>query len=170
MDPQKLAAINVHQGLADLFGLERMHFRQTPLMAIGAAEIGGEENADEFKRELGSDNPGTQTKHIHLIILDALPGGKGIMDQAGADTGDFVGSDAGAHAAAANRDAALDTAGGKRLRHGDDEIGVVIRAIHLIGAEILNLMTLALQKPLNFALQLKAAMVRRDSNPHRLSP
>jgi hypothetical protein len=58
------------------------------------------------------------------------------MDQPGADAGNLVGGDAGADAAAAERHATLDLARGERSGQGNDEIGIVVREVKRMRAEV----------------------------------
>jgi hypothetical protein len=75
-----------------------------------------------------------------VIVLDALPGREMVVDQSGANARNFVGTDAGAHPAAADREAAFHLASGHSLREGNDEIGIVVARTQGMGAKIDYLM------------------------------
>jgi len=80
-----------------------------------------------------------------VIVLDALPGSEMVVYQAGADAWNFVGTDAGAHAAAADRQAAFDLARSHSFSEGNDEIRIVIARAQGLSAKIEHLMALDAQ-------------------------
>jgi hypothetical protein len=72
-------------------------------MARCVAEASGKESLDQFPGERGSDDFSSETKDVHVVVFDALVGGKHIVDEAGTDTCDFVRGDRRTDAAPAER-------------------------------------------------------------------
>src|SRR5215831_20424359 len=95
-------------------------------MPLGPTEPGRQEGLDEIPSYGRSDGPAAHTNNVHVVVLDALPGGEVVVDQTGADTRGFVGTDRGAHAATANRDTAFYILAGNRLSQRNDKVGIVV--------------------------------------------
>jgi len=146
--------------------LQRLHFCQTALVALGAAEMSGKTSLDQFQSESGSDHFSTQTKDIHVVIFDALMGGENIMDEPSTDAGDFVRSDGRSHATAAERHSTLHLSRGDSPGQGDDEVGVVISGVQLVCAEVHDLVPQAKQRLSHLAFQDIPSVVRGNSYAH----
>jgi hypothetical protein len=56
-------------------------------MARCVAEASGKESLDQFPGERGSDDFSSETKDVHVVVFDALVGGKHIVDEAGTSAG-----------------------------------------------------------------------------------
>jgi hypothetical protein len=76
-------------------------------MAFGLAEFGCQKSFDEVPSHHGSHDPATQTNNVHVIVLDALPSREVVIDQTGANSRDFVGTDRSTHPTSANSNPAL---------------------------------------------------------------
>src|SRR4030081_184897 len=71
--------------------------------ARGVAELGGQERLHEIPGHAWTHRAATDADDVHVVVLDALPSGKVVMDQRGTNGRHLVGADRGAHAAAAER-------------------------------------------------------------------
>lgn len=89
------------------------------------------------------------------------------MDQAGANSGDLIGRDAGADPAAADGDAAVHLPGGDRPGQWNHKIRIVIIRLQAVVSKVDHVMTGLAQKYHKLLLQLKATVVRRDANDFR---
>ena len=78
-------------------------------------------------RPARSDHAAAQTEHVHVIVLDCLVGGVGVVHGGGADAEDLAGGDRHAGAGAADDDPALGLAGDDRLPDRERLVGVVDR-------------------------------------------
>ena len=67
-----------------------------------------DERVDQLLCQRRSDHAAAETQHVHIIMLDALVRGVGIVAQGGVNARDFVGGNAGSHTAATYDDAAFD--------------------------------------------------------------
>ena len=133
---------------------------------MGAAEVSGQKGLDQFPGERRTDHFSTQTKDIHVVIFDALMGGENIMDEPSTHAGNFVRGDGCSHAAAAERDSALNLSSGYSPGQRDDEVGVVISGVQLVCAEVHDLVPRATQQLRHLPFQGKPSMVRGDSHAH----
>ena len=95
-------------------------------MARGLAKLGLEKGLDQFPHHFRAFNPSAHANHIEIVILNSLPGGKIILNQAGANSFDFVGTNAGANTTAANGHTPIHFPGGHRLAEWNDEVGIII--------------------------------------------
>ena|ERR1700678_148355 len=81
-------------------------------MARSAAEVGMQECFNQFQREPSADHPSAETKRVHIIVFDALAGGKDIVNKAGTYTGDFADGDGCTDSTTAQRHGTIDPACG----------------------------------------------------------
>src|SRR5690349_10805051 len=72
-------------------------------VALAAVKPRGKEYPDELGSKLAPDHLRAQAKHVHVVVLDALVRGVGVVADRGADPGDLAGRHRGAHAGAANQ-------------------------------------------------------------------
>src|SRR5213594_2826613 len=56
--------------------LERGHLAETAQVPRGLAVLRGEISLNQVPSQLRPDGPPTQAQDVHVIVLDALPGGK----------------------------------------------------------------------------------------------
>ena len=144
---------------------ERGHLRQ-PLHVAGLArEPGVEKRFDELARQLVADHPAAEHEHVHVVVLDALVGGVGVVAQAGAYPGDAVGRHRGPDAAAAQDDSAIGAMLAHRGAHCPGVIGV-IDALAVVGADVQHLSVLARYEHFDGFLQREAGVIRSDCYPH----
>ena len=99
-------------------------------------------------------------------MFDALVGAVGIVAEAGADAGYFVGGDAGADAAAADDDAAFGVPGGDGAGHGGGEVGVVVLRVEGVGAEVVDLMAGGGEPGFEGFFEGKAGVVGAEGDTH----
>src|SRR5260370_28062707 len=111
---------------ADCLRFEGSHFAEASQVPVGLTELGIQKRFGEVPRNGRTHRAAPHTNDVHVIVLDALPGRVMVVDQSGAGAWNFVGTDAGAHAAAANRQAAFNLARSHRLSERNDEIRIVI--------------------------------------------
>jgi hypothetical protein len=65
--------------------------------------MGGQEDPNQLPGKCRCDHFSSQAKYVHIVVFDALSGGKHIVDEAGSHAGDFVRGHGGAYTAAAQR-------------------------------------------------------------------
>jgi len=117
----------------DMFNLDRLlagflnggNLREPPDVPFGAAERGRSECPHYLEGEVRADDARAQTKNVHRVIFDALPGGEGIVTNCRANAGHFGGSNAHAHSAPAEKHATSRRAVRDKLRHAGCDVGVV---------------------------------------------
>jgi hypothetical protein len=80
-------------------GSERVNLSQATLVASCSTKASMQKGFDQFQGKPGSDDLSVQTKHIHVIVLDALTGGEHIVCQPGPHAGNLVCCDGCAYAA-----------------------------------------------------------------------
>ena len=79
-------------------------------MTLGLAELGRQERLDKVPSQERPDGPGSHADNVHVVVLDALSGGKVVFHQRGTDSAYLVCAYRGANAAAADGHAAIDRA------------------------------------------------------------
>src|SRR5438093_10400567 len=72
--------------LADPLPLERRHFAQTAQATLGLTELGPKKRLDEVPRREGSNGTTAHTHHVHVVVLDSLPGPKVFVHQPDPDS------------------------------------------------------------------------------------
>jgi len=115
-------------------------------VTLGAAEVRPQKKSNQFQREGRSNHLSTQAKYVHVVVFDALMGGKDVVDKPGAHTGNLVCGDGRTNTAAAERHAALDFRCGNSPGQWDDEVGVVIRRVQCVCAEVDNIVPRVAQR------------------------
>src|SRR5918998_810764 len=90
-------------------------FLEPAHVPLAAVERRAEEGANELRGEVGADHAGPEAEDVHVVVLDTLMRGIGVVTEAGSYSADLVGGDGGADARAADEDAALSLARGERL-------------------------------------------------------
>src|SRR4029077_5914324 len=105
-------------------------------------------------------------EHIHVIVLDPLPGREVVVDQGGTDTRYLVGAHRRADTAAADGDAAIDRRSRDFPAERDDKIRIVIARVRGMCAEIDDLMAACAKLRYQFRLQLEAAMIGGVADAH----
>ena len=105
-------------------------------MAYLAGEVGAEEGFDEFAGKFDADDAGAEAEDVHVVVLDGLMGGVGVVTEAGADAVDFVGGDGGADAGAADKDAAVGFAALDGVADFAGEVRIIVGLGAIVGAEV----------------------------------
>src|SRR5690606_21774489 len=113
-------------------------------------------------------NATTQAEHVHVVVLDTLVRGIGVVAQRGVNSRHLVGGDARADAAAAHHDPALYLTGNHRPRHRLGEIGIVDRALGAVRAQVHNLVPLLAERPRQRFLQRKSGVVGGNCELHTM--
>jgi hypothetical protein len=90
-------------------------------MAWCIAEARCKKSFDQLQSECRADHFSAEAEYVQIVILDALPCGEHVMNEPGANAGDLIRRNGCTHAAAAQRDTALDIAGGASLDASDFE-------------------------------------------------
>ena len=136
-------------------------------MSLFPGKNGSDVGADDFAGDLNPNDAGAETEHIHIVVLDSLVRRVRIVAEAGAGSADFVGCHAGADAAAADNDAALGLAGGDSSRNAEREVGVVVKHIVLMRAEVGHFVSVGHEQLADFLLQFEPAVVCADDDFHK---
>jgi hypothetical protein len=110
-------------------------------MACGATEVRDQKDLDQFQGERRPNHLSSQAGDIHVVIFNALMGGKFIVNEPGSDTGNFICRDRRANAAAAERHSALNILGSDGSGQGDDQVRIVISGVQLVCAEVYDLVS-----------------------------
>ena len=109
-------------------------------MSLGAAELGPQKSLNQVPSDRRPNRPAAHANNIHVIVFNALHGREVVVNDRGSDAVHLVGAHRSANATAADRHAALYLSRDDRARQRHDEIGIVVRWIQAMGAEIDDLM------------------------------
>src|SRR6266511_1122416 len=135
-------------------------------IALLPREGGAEEGLDEISGQLRADYLRPQTEHVHVIVLDALVGGVGIVADCRADAGKLAGRDRGAHARPADEDAALGLAREDRVAELLGLVRVVDHRLGAVGTDVHHLVPVGGEVLEDTLAQLDAAVVEADYDLH----
>ena len=106
-------------------------------MALFVGEAGAQEGPHQLPCQLDADHPGAEHQDVHVVVLDALMGRVGVVAEAGADAGELVRRDGGAHAAPADQHAPLHRA--RRAPPGQRRGHVrIVDRLRAVGPEVLD--------------------------------
>ena len=148
---------------------ERGHLGEAAQMPGLAAERRVQKGVHHFARQLAADHATAEHEHVHVVVLDPLVRGIGVVAQAGADAGNAVGRHRGADAAAAQDDPAI---GAVFAQGGADgrRVVCIIDGLAGMSADIEHLFVLPCEECLQCFLQLEPGVIRSDRDPHLNSP
>ena len=124
---------------------ERLHFVDSALVALRAAEASLKKCFDQFPGQRWPDDLPAERKYIHVVVFNALVSRKYIMDETSAHTGNLVCGYGCSHSAAAERQSAIHLASGHSPGHRDDVIRIVVSWAQVKRAEVHNLVARASQ-------------------------
>src|SRR5208337_3882224 len=141
------------------------HFAQAAQVPFGSAELGCQEGLHQVPGHRWSYGPAAHADDVHMIVLDPLPGGEVVVNQAGANARNLVGADRGTDAAAADGDPPFHLPRNHSLGQWDDEIGIVVTRVQTMSTEIDHLMAGSSKLGHQLFLQTKPAMIGGDSHP-----
>src|SRR5579875_967371 len=139
---------------------------QAPDVALDAGKARPQPGGDNLPGQAGPYHARAQAEHVHVVVLDALMRGVGVMAEAGPYARHLVGHHRGPDAAAAYDDTAPGLAGADGQRHGQGEVRVVAGLL-AVRPEIEHDLALLLQELLYQPLERESAMIRAQR--HRLS-
>jgi len=108
---------------------------KTASMPVLRHIAGSEERINNFKCQLGTDNPAPNAKNVHVIMLDSLMRRVRIMTNSSTNARNFVGGHADSHTTAADDNSAVSTPLNNLLGNRDGKVRV-ITALDAIGATI----------------------------------
>jgi len=130
-----------------------------------ACEPGVEEGAHEFGREFRTDDARAEREHVHVVVLDALVRGIGVVAHARADAAHLVRGHARADAAPAQQHTALGLALLDGLADRAGVVGVVHR-VGRVGAEVNHLVAFREDRLDDFGLEREAPVVAGNGDFH----
>jgi hypothetical protein len=84
-------------GWCDRSGLQVRELSHTPSYVWIRTELGFKECGDDVVRNCAPYYPGANARDVCIVMLDALPGHKRVVDDGCSDSAHLVGGDSGAH-------------------------------------------------------------------------
>lgn len=105
-------------------------------MAFLPGEAGGQEYSHDIEHQFCSDYTGSKTQDIHVIVLNSLVRGVGVMAHAGTDTAYLVCRDRDADTAAAYQQPTITSSAHHLLRNRDGIVGVIIRLGRIMCSQV----------------------------------
>jgi hypothetical protein len=146
--------------------LKRFDFSDTAPVTLGITEMGTQKSFNQLPCKRGANYLSSEAEDIHVVIFDALVGGEHVVNQSCSNAWDFVCCDRRTDAAPAERDSALYISASDGLCERNDEIGIIVCGIQLVGAEVNDLVTRGAQGLFQLSLQGEGTVVRRNSYSH----
>jgi hypothetical protein len=135
-------------------------------MARLLAVLGIKEGLHKVPGNAGSNCTTTHAEDVHMIVFDSLLRGEMVMDQAGMNSLDLIGTDGSSNTAAADRNTALHLSGNDRMGQRNNVVGIVIVMAKLMGPEVYNLMTGSLKLGYQLFLEFEATVICCKSYAH----
>jgi hypothetical protein len=140
-------------------GFQGSHFGQAAQVPLGLTELGSQKGFHQIPGHSRTHSPAAHAYDVHVIVLYALPGGEVVVDQAGPDARNLVGTHCGTHATAADGYPPFHLPFGHGVGKSDDEIGIVITGAQTESTEIYHLMACCAKPGHQFFLQDKPAVI-----------
>ncbi len=134
-------------------------------MTLLATEARTEVRIDQLGGCRGSDDPGSEGQHVHVIVFNGLMCGVVIVDDSTSNPGDLVRSDRCSCARPAHNDAAFSLSCDHRSAHGSGVVGIVDR-IGAVGSDIDNDVPICFEMLDEFLFEWEPGMVRPDDYTH----
>src|SRR4051794_2696517 len=152
-----------------LRGLDREDLVETPAVALLARERCAEERHDALPCRLWPDHPRAEREDVHVVVLDALVGGVGVMTHGRPNPLDLVRGDARANAGATDQDPAVSLSVADGVAEARGEVRVVVLRVGPVAAEVDGLVTepRGIETPTHLVLERRAGMVRGEGDAHR---
>jgi len=135
-------------------------------VARGLAELRSEESLHEIPGHFRADCASAHAENRHVIILDALSGGKMIVDETGANAFHLVGAHRCPDTAAADRDAAIHLARNHRFAKRDNIVGVIVARIQAVSTEVNYLMSRSADFGNQLFLQSESTVICGNAYAH----
>src|SRR5215208_2860865 len=140
---------------------------QSSDIALAAVETCREEPAHELRGDRGAHHLTTQAEHVHVVVLDALVRGVGVVADRGADPGELARRKRRADARAADEHASLGVAGTDRFADLPRLVRIVDPDAAVVGAEIDDFVAQGADLLQHGLAQFHAPVIERSSNAHQ---
>src|SRR5271163_2276122 len=151
--------------LGEHSGFERFHFVETANVAHLIGKFRAQKRFHEIFGELFADDAATEHQDIHVVVLDALMRGIGVVADGGANAVNFIGGHADANTAAAHEHATVGLAIGDGVTDEFGEVGVV-GGVFVERANVENVMAKRAHDVAHFTFEGEAGVVGTDDDSH----
>ena len=145
--------------------LIQLHYLLNAAGVAAAAEIGGEEGVEDALVLLERHKAPGKGDDVRIVVLAAQGGELGVDDVGGTHAGHLVGGHGHADARSAYEHAAVGSAVGHVVGHGECIVGI-IHAIVAVGAAVDDVVPLPHQVIYQGLLLLEAGVVASDAHAH----
>src|SRR5579871_5819039 len=112
------------------------------------------------------DDPAPKANYVHVIVLDALVGGKRFVDETGADPDHLVCRDRSPHPAPAYCNTSFDYTGGDGAGQRQHKVRVVVIRLALAVSEVDHLMPGLAEAPDQIFAEIKPPVIAGNPNLH----
>ena len=102
---------------------------QSPDVTLFVGEVRVDKCADEFRSNFFTDDPGSQAKHVHVIVLDPLMCRIDIVTDPGSNSRNFVCRDADPDATTADKNPSFGMSSEDGFPDFPRKVGIVNRAV-----------------------------------------
>jgi hypothetical protein len=100
-----------------------------------------------------------ERKNVHVVVFNALVSGEHVVDEPSAHASNFVGTDRCPHSTAAERNSAIDVAGGYGSSQWDHVIRIIVSGARLKRTEVDDLIRGIAQQIRDLFFQNEPSMV-----------
>lgn len=163
--PARAALLWEFAGQRSAGGVHVVQLGHAATELLRGGKAGGQEQVDQLLGDGGADDLRAQRDNLHVVVLDALVGGVQIVADRGTDAAHLVAGDGGAHARAAEHDAAL----GFAREDGGRDLARHVGEVHgsgVVGAAVDQGMALTAQRVQQLNFERIAGVVGADGKNH----
>jgi hypothetical protein len=136
-------------------------------MALFVRDYGTQIRLDDLLSRLDTNDPPTQHKDIHAIMLNTLMSGIGIVADGGQRPPDLVGGDPGTNSTATEDDAPFSPTLDDSFGNGLPEIRIVITGIVLKSANVDDFVSMIKQPQPDRLFQIISSVIGSNNHFHR---
>src|SRR5262245_34974224 len=146
--------------------LQSLDLLQSPHVALLGEEARAEEGTHELGGQLGTYDLRPETEHVHVVVLDALVRGVGVVADCRANPGQLAGGDRRADARAADENAPFGISRADRRAQLLGLVGVVDPDARVVRAEVYYLVAERLDRGDHRAPQFRSPMIEGHCDTH----
>ncbi len=155
--------------LADCLRFQKSYLIKASQMPLGSTKLGCQECLNKIPGNFRTDRAPAHAQDVHVVILDALPGGKVIMNQTGTNTSYFVRTNRSTDSAPADCHAPVHIPSRDPLTQRYHIVRIIVIRVQAVSAKIDDLMSRRADPGDQLFLQGKSTVICCNAYSHAAS-